>query len=245
MDRLLIFDIGLHKGYDSEFYLKKGFRVVALEAAPALCEQSSKRLAHWISSGRLQIVSRALSERDNEQVAFYLNPEKDDWGSIFRGAAEKGVGAAIQIEVKTITLSTLFNTFGVPYYLKCDIEGADSLLVRQLLADGRRPVHVSIEANEPADFDLLAACGYTSAQLVNQWMHPFVVCPNPSREGQFVQASFNGETSGLFGRELDPDKWVSLPEAKRRFDNWKSLRLLDERLAPGWVDVHVRCDANL
>jgi hypothetical protein len=35
-ERDLIYDIGLHKGEDSEFYLKKGFRVVAIEALPSL-----------------------------------------------------------------------------------------------------------------------------------------------------------------------------------------------------------------
>ena len=30
----LIFDVGLHRGEDTEFYLKKGFRVVAFEANP-------------------------------------------------------------------------------------------------------------------------------------------------------------------------------------------------------------------
>ena len=31
----LIFDIGFHTGLDSEFYLRKGFRVVGVEARPA------------------------------------------------------------------------------------------------------------------------------------------------------------------------------------------------------------------
>ena len=34
---LLIFDIGCHLGEDSEFYLRKGFKVVAVEANPELC----------------------------------------------------------------------------------------------------------------------------------------------------------------------------------------------------------------
>ena len=32
----LIFDIGMHIGQDTEFYLKKGFCVVAVEANPKL-----------------------------------------------------------------------------------------------------------------------------------------------------------------------------------------------------------------
>ena len=32
----LIFDVGFHKGEDTEFYLKKGFPVVAADANPAV-----------------------------------------------------------------------------------------------------------------------------------------------------------------------------------------------------------------
>jgi hypothetical protein len=31
----LIFDVGFHRGEDTDFYLKKGFRVVAVEATGA------------------------------------------------------------------------------------------------------------------------------------------------------------------------------------------------------------------
>jgi hypothetical protein len=36
MQDLLVFDIGCHRGEDSDFYLQKGFRIVAVEANPAL-----------------------------------------------------------------------------------------------------------------------------------------------------------------------------------------------------------------
>ncbi len=36
----LIFDIGMHKGEDSEYYLKKGFDVVAFEAHPGLISET-------------------------------------------------------------------------------------------------------------------------------------------------------------------------------------------------------------
>jgi hypothetical protein len=42
----LIFDVGLHKGEDTDFYLRKGFRVVAFEAHPDLilnCEVRFER----------------------------------------------------------------------------------------------------------------------------------------------------------------------------------------------------------
>ena len=40
----LIYDIGMHEGEDSEFYLLKGFRVVAVEADPDLCQAAAERL---------------------------------------------------------------------------------------------------------------------------------------------------------------------------------------------------------
>ena len=32
----LVYDVGMHKGEDTEFYLRKGFRVIAFEADPDL-----------------------------------------------------------------------------------------------------------------------------------------------------------------------------------------------------------------
>jgi len=50
----LIYDVGAHKGEDTEFYLKKGFSVVAIEANPALCLGLTKRFEEFINSGRLE-----------------------------------------------------------------------------------------------------------------------------------------------------------------------------------------------
>ena len=37
-DPNLIYDVGLHLGEDTEYYLKKGFRVIAFEANPELVD---------------------------------------------------------------------------------------------------------------------------------------------------------------------------------------------------------------
>ena len=42
----LIYDVGLHIGQDTAFYLEKGFRVVAIEANPVLAHQVAVRFAH-------------------------------------------------------------------------------------------------------------------------------------------------------------------------------------------------------
>jgi hypothetical protein len=49
----LIYDVGAHKGEDAEFYLKKGFSVVAIEANPELYSLLSVGFSEFIKSGNL------------------------------------------------------------------------------------------------------------------------------------------------------------------------------------------------
>ena len=91
----LIFDIGLHRGLDAEFYLNKGFRVVGLEAVPDLVAECRKKLSHH--GDRLVIVNRALFHEAGKTVTFYTVPGKNDWGSLYQQAAEKGIETAVPI----------------------------------------------------------------------------------------------------------------------------------------------------
>ena len=54
-DPKLIFDIGLHKGLEAEFYLRKGFCVVGVEA-----------------SGDLAEIARNRNRESNETVSFFV-----------------------------------------------------------------------------------------------------------------------------------------------------------------------------
>jgi FkbM family methyltransferase len=234
----LIFDFGLHHGYDSSFYLQKGFRVVGLEAAPAVAAVARARLQPYEEKGLLTLEQKALSTRADETVTFYFVPGKDDWGSLDREHAGKGLRETVEIKVPTTTLAALFDRHGVPYYIKCDLEGADRLFWAQLASQSRRPTFVSVEVHGGGDLDGLRACGYDTFQLINQWMHPFTKCPHPPLEGIFVDAHFNSETSGLFGRELPSNGWISHSEARERVELFKRLKSLDGNLAPGWLDVH-------
>ncbi|WP_424812795.1 FkbM family methyltransferase [Roseococcus sp. YIM B11640] len=245
IDRNLIFDIGLHTGLDTKFYADKGFKVVSLEANPAMVAEARKILLPALMGGQVTIVEKALWEEGGQNVTFYTVAEKDDWSSLFRGVAEKGQYKATEITVPTLTLKDLFDEHGVPYYLKCDIEGGDAIMVRQLLADHRRPAFVSVEATSLTDIAVLAACGYDRFQIVNQQYHWNTQPPNPPREGKHVPVQFTGHMSGLFGRELPADRWFPFPEVADRFLAWHRLKKMDELLAPGWLDFHATTAATL
>jgi hypothetical protein len=171
-------------------------------------------------------------------VAFYTVPGKDDWGSLDQATAQKGVQQSVRIEVDTIDLASLFNAHGVPHYLKCDLEGGDAILLDQLTRDQRRPRFVSVEMSAGNEGTLLAACGYSLGQIVNQWMHAFKQPPKPASEGTFVPVQFTGEMSGLFGRELPAAKWRPMTEIDGIYRRWKDLHDMDDDLAPGWLDLH-------
>jgi FkbM family methyltransferase len=240
IDHNLIYDIGLHKGKDAGFYLAKGFRVVGVEAAPPLCALVAANQSQALAQGNLVIVQRALSETSNEKVSFFINPEKDDWGSLYRAAAEKGVGKAYEISVETITLEDLFAAYGSPYYVKCDIEGADALFIRQLHASTVRPQYVSFELTSVEDLAFLLASGYDNFQIVNQYLLPYMVPPNPPLEGQYSSTQFTHESSGLFGRELPLGGWIDYTTLVRNFMDWSDLRTRTTNLVVGWLDVHAR-----
>ena len=115
MDRKLIFDLGLHKGGDAEYYLAKGFRVVGLEANPSLCASVRNNYENAIRERRLVVVERALAETSAGAVSFFINENHDDWGSLNRSACEQGLGEATEIRVQSITLHELVKEYGAPY----------------------------------------------------------------------------------------------------------------------------------
>ena len=94
----LIFDIGMDTGEDTSYYLAKGFRVVAVEANPAVCAEAAKRHDAAISQGRLTIVNRAIS-RNNEPLAFFICETNSAWSTTsprLRDYWESTAGAAFK-----------------------------------------------------------------------------------------------------------------------------------------------------
>lgn len=241
----LIYDLGMHHAKDTEFYLSKGFKVVALEANPVMANAARQKLADQVAMGQLVIVNKALWDNNGETISFYINSVKDDWSSVKKGWAEKGGHESKEISVQSITTSALFDLYGLPHYIKCDIEGADELFVQQLIEDGRLPNHVSVEAISVDLLRNLSVAGYKTFQIVNQALSWSVRPPNPPLEGAYVDVRFNGHMSGLFGRELDPHKWLDQSEAEARYLAFKALRAKDQMLAHGWIDFHATRTAHL
>jgi len=245
VDQKLIFDLGLHNGRDTDFYLAKGFKVIALEANPTLTEACFARLSHHVASGHLIIENKALWDLDQSVVSFYVNDSKDDWSSLFKDVSEKGVSTAREIRIKTITLQRMVALYGVPYYAKCDMENADAIFARQMVSLKIKPAYVSVEVNDCTLPALLYAAGYDRFQLINQYQHLWTEVPNPAREGQFIDFKFDHHCTGLFGRELDPQGWQDLDATAGQIVDAFRMKRDNPKLMLGWFDVHATTQDEL
>jgi FkbM family methyltransferase len=225
----LIFDIGMRHGEDAAFYLAKGFRVVAFEADPTLAEKGRQRFDREIAAGRLRLVEGAIVPRSlvcpGGKVRFYSNPTHTEWGTVFEDWARRNETTghpSVWLEVDVVDLERCFGEFGIPRYMKIDIEGADVACLDALASFAVRPDFVSIESEKASftrltgELDILSRLGYEDFQVVQQGRVHRQRPPFPAAEGEYHPWSFSYGSSGLFGNEL-PGEWVGLDAAIRRY----------------------------
>ncbi len=235
--RDLIFDFGMHNGDDTDFYLRKGFHVVAVEANPTLCALGVSRFAAEIAEGRLTICNVGVAPARGE-LTFYINRAITEWSSFDREIASRGHPVS-EVKVLAARPEDFFKAFGVPYYCKIDIEGFDRLVVDAVAKLPVKPGYVSFENGAPRDFELLAAAGYDSFLLVEQSAIPQVSLPIPSREGIGIEHAFPSGSSGPFGLDL-AGEWLGVEETRAMLE--KHHHELAERAERGydWWDLHAR-----
>ena len=215
--RRLIYDVGLHLGEDTEFYLKKGFRVVAFEADPDLAATCRQTFATAIEAGELVIVEGAIvADPGVGHVSFWKNDDVTVWGTSSSERAaeilEKGYPGR-EIRVATVDLCATLQAHGIPYYMKIDIEGSGDACFDCLAQFPERPAYLSFEMDMAtldriaAQIDAAAALGYDRFQAVQQALIHHVRLPLSGGEEPYVDHSFRRGSSGAFGRDLD-NRWL-------------------------------------
>ena len=152
----LIFDVGANHGAKTDIFLRLGARVVAVDP-----DESNERIlreqfhALRVRPKPVVIVAKALSDKEAVETMFIdepggakntLNPK---WVEVLR-ADNTRFGSTLQFgetrRVETTTLDRLMETYGVPYFIKIDVEGFEAVVLRGL----RRPVpYLSFEVNLP------------------------------------------------------------------------------------------------
>lgn len=208
----LIYDIGANTGENIAKYLTAGYAVLAVEANSKLYSFCRERFASEIEAGRLIILNVAIAP-ENGPVAFWVNRAKDGWSSILKRMGTRGDGGD-EITVQGRRFEEILEEYGVPYYLKVDIEGSDYLCLEALSKFAARPQYISVEAAEADWLQMLYDLDYRRFALIDQ-------------------APFNAN-----GNNLDrPDIAGPLPEAIGAWADIKTVRLL---LSTGesWYDIY-------
>lgn len=239
LKRQLIFDVGMHIGQDTEFYLAKGFWVVAVEANPELVEEGRRKFAEAVASGRLHIEASGIGEEEGT-ACFYVNPNRA-FSSFVKDIGERG-GAAERIEVPVIRLNSLFEKYGIPYYLKIDIEGHDDIALCALQHEKVLPKYVSVENGHVHMLDTMRDLGYTKFKFVNQAEVPQQKLPVPALEGKDAEHQFRFGASGAFGFEA-PGKWLDYDQVRREIEAYWSIENRDAAIH-GWYDLHAMLRAD-
>lgn len=165
----LIYDVGLHDGDDTAYYLRLGFRVVAIEANAELADAAARRFASEVSAGQLEIVNIGISA--NRGVAqFWICDEHSEWSSFDREIASRHGCAHHAIEIQTVPFDAVLEKHGIPYYCKIDIEGCDYLCL-EAMRPSQCPPFVSVELARSPSCDPLQALhkmGYRRFKIIDQ-----------------------------------------------------------------------------
>jgi len=139
----LVYDVGMHHGQDTQFYLAQGHDVIAIDADPGIVEQNRATFAGQIESGQLRILNCAVADR-NGTMPFYLS-ENSVWNSLKKGISDREGSFKREIEVEARTLKSLLEEFGPPVYMKIDIEGYDAVALRSMQGAAGMPEYISVE----------------------------------------------------------------------------------------------------
>jgi FkbM family methyltransferase len=152
----LIYDVGANHGAKSDLFLRLGATVVAVEpdrANGAILEQKFRKFR--LKRKPLVVVNKALSDRRGREVMWVDEPGSAKntlnrkWVDILRTDTSRfghKLNFAQQQEVETVTFDDLETLYGVPVFVKIDVEGSEPSVLRGM----KRPVSLmSFEVNLP------------------------------------------------------------------------------------------------
>jgi FkbM family methyltransferase len=166
----MIFDIGANSGSYSKEYTKNGFKVIAVEPQKQLCNRITEEQPDTI-------VINALVGRSPEPLDFFicnadtLSTSSIDWMTKGRFANQYSWQYAGKIPC--ISLDQLIQKYGIPFYIKIDVEGSEVDVLSSLTK--KADCLLSFEwveefkQNAMDAIDYLKSIGYTQFWISN---HP-------------------------------------------------------------------------
>jgi FkbM family methyltransferase len=222
-----IYDFGMNNGDDVDYYLKKGFRVVGVEANPHLCTDCLLKFDDAVTRGDLVVLNFALTEgASNEATPFFIHKTNHVLSRIVEPPKDTADDYSV-IMVPQRKASDIVRDYGGPHYIKIDVEHFDHRVLADLFGASIFPTFISAEAQSIQVFPLLAA-HYKFFNLVEGRSVSIDYKDANIRTADGEQKfSFNHHSAGPFGEDI-VSPWLTRDAFSRLLPK-KGL---------GWKDIH-------
>ncbi len=229
----IIYDVGMHNGDDSEYYLKKGYNVVAIDADPELCVSARDRFAGELSK-KLTILNIGIATEAGE-LDFFVNPNNTVVNTFAPKLSPEPNAQWKPIRVPTERLTQIVRQYGEPFFIKIDIENFDTQALADLMSASIRPPFISVEAHSFDVFVKLLQMGYSKFRIVNcaRVASMYAKHEITHRDGTKMPHSFAFHSSGPFADDL-PGPWLSAEQLACLYLGREAL------LGKGWYDIHAK-----
>ena len=227
----VIFDIGANKGQNLNYFLDKADIVVAIEANKNLVDQIKKDFKQFIDNEKLIVENVALIDDENlKNIDFYISKTNDVLSTLYPDDINKFYKQEVRCERASLLINKYLKNYDISQieYIKIDIEGADKLVLDDLLKNNILCENLSVECHEPEVLELLLNSRYKSFKFVEGGNANFknnIEVVNKFNEKKII--NFDIHSSGPYGDDI-PGNYYDKNSILTYF--------LNNGL--GWKDVH-------
>jgi FkbM family methyltransferase len=157
----LVFDVGANLGQKTQIFLSLGARVISIEPERGCTEYLQKKFR---GVDRVTVVNVAVSDEPG-RLQLYVSPQTPEISTLdpawlTEGPDKDKAGRVEAQSVDVVTLTQLIDRYGMPDYVKLDVEGFETRVLRGLKA----PVgHLSFEFHADDVDEVAERCGIVDA----------------------------------------------------------------------------------
>jgi FkbM family methyltransferase len=227
----LAYDVGMNNGDDTDYYLRKGYHVIGIEANPELCVTVSNRFAEEIRKGLLTLLNVGVARQD-DVLDFYLDTWAHTTSTFVPQPNHHNRYRVIPVTVQR--LSSIIVEYGVPDLLKLDVEGLDFPVLQDLYANEIRVRFISAEAHTIDVFCMLVCMGYDQFKVIDSGRvaADFPAHPVTALDGHTFVHQFENNSSGPFGDDLPSpwqDKNATMAKLATFKETWRDVQAKNNR----------------
>lgn len=227
----IIFDLGCNCGASLSYYMQKADLVVAVEANPVLCGAIRRFFGTSIRRGKLIVENCVVTQdADEQEVIFYIHKTHSPL-SQFPKPSKDIIHDFEEVRVPAKPIGQLIKSYGMPMYIKIDLERYDQYILQSLITSKLLPQYVSAEVQDLKVVDLLIESGFYNAfklvdgKSIHIQYRKFEFMPNKGARPSVV--SFPRYSSGPFGNDV--------------YGMWMDANTIRKAISlegVGWKDLH-------